>query len=350
VAVNVLVFLAMLADGAGLFTPDSAVHLTWGANYGPATKDGEWWRLAASMFLHFGLMHLALNMWALWGGGQLVERLYGNAAFALLYLFAGLCGSLASLYWNADKVVSAGASGAIFGVYGALGAYILRQPAEVPGRILKSLGASTLGFLAASLVLGVVVPGIDNAAHLGGLAGGVLAGLLLARPLVPQRTAGIGGLALAALLGSGLCAALVWIAPPAPYSYKAELAAEAALRTFALEERALAERASVVADALKRGKITRESAGEAMEGELAPRWRELEKKLAEVPPDARAPAGDRLSRVIEYARLRGEMYAEYGAALRTNDAVRAQRAHLLSLRVKSALAAINRPPEVEEVK
>ena len=111
---NVAVFLAMLADGAGLFESNSAVHLRWGANFGPVTKEGEWWRLAACTFLHFGLVHLAMNMWALWGAGGLVERLYGNLAFLSIYLFAGLTGSFASLYWNADKVVSAGASGAVF--------------------------------------------------------------------------------------------------------------------------------------------------------------------------------------------------------------------------------------------
>ncbi|NBS57004.1 MAG: rhomboid family intramembrane serine protease, partial [Betaproteobacteria bacterium] len=171
VIANVLIFLAMLADGAGLFEANSAVHLRWGANFGPMTKEGEWWRLLACTFLHFGLVHLAMNMWALWGAGGLVERLYGNAGFLAIYLFAGLAGSFASLYWNADRVVSVGASGAVFGVYGALAAYVLREPGSVPKSVLKSLTSSTIAFIGYSIFLGFMVSAIDNAAHAGGLVG-----------------------------------------------------------------------------------------------------------------------------------------------------------------------------------
>jgi len=87
----------MLAYGAGLWHSPNDIQLAWGASFGPATKDGEWWRLATAMFLHFGLVHLAMNMWALWEGGRLVERLYGSGRFAVAYFISGLAGNLLSL-------------------------------------------------------------------------------------------------------------------------------------------------------------------------------------------------------------------------------------------------------------
>jgi rhomboid protease GluP len=97
------VFLLMLAFGAGLWHAPNGVQLAWGANFGPATKDGEWWRLATAMFLHFGLVHLAMNMWALWDAGRLVERWIGHLRFAVLYLASGLAGNLVSLVVQGDR-------------------------------------------------------------------------------------------------------------------------------------------------------------------------------------------------------------------------------------------------------
>ena len=117
IGINLAVFVAMLANGAGFWHSTNTIQLAWGANFGPATKDGEWWRLATAMFLHFGILHLALNMWALWDGGRLVERLYGMRRFIAIYLISGVVGNLLSLIVRGDYAVSGGASGAIFGVY-----------------------------------------------------------------------------------------------------------------------------------------------------------------------------------------------------------------------------------------
>src|SRR5574340_252073 len=108
VAVNLLVFLAMLASGAGLWHSVNSVQLAWGANFGPATQDGEWWRLGTAMFLHFGAIHLALNMWALWDGGQLVERMYGHSRFAGIYFSSGLAGNLLLLVAYSGLAISGG--------------------------------------------------------------------------------------------------------------------------------------------------------------------------------------------------------------------------------------------------
>ena len=132
--VNIFVFLAMISQGAGLWHTTTGVQLAWGANFGPATQDGQWWRLATAMFIHFGVLHLAMNMWALRDVGRLVERLYGPWRFAVLYLGSGILGNLLSLVAQGNQAVSGGASRAIFGLYGGLLVFLWRERLQVrPG-------------------------------------------------------------------------------------------------------------------------------------------------------------------------------------------------------------------------
>lgn len=132
VGLNVLVFLAMIMGGVHPFEPTTGSLLQWGANYGPMTvSGGQWWRLAASMYLHVGLIHLAFNMFVLWQAGGFIERLLGNAGFLIVYTASGLAGALVSVAWH-PYVVSAGASGAIFGLYGALLGYLVVRATQFP--------------------------------------------------------------------------------------------------------------------------------------------------------------------------------------------------------------------------
>jgi rhomboid protease GluP len=190
VTANVIVFVAAVIGGAGIVVPNPSVLQAWGTNFGPLTTDGQWWRLVFSIFLHFGFFHLALNMWALYIGGRLAERLFGSAAFALIYFAAGIAGSLSSLLWN-PAVNSAGASGAIFGVYGAMLAFFLRKDASIPPSIVRQQRSSGIAFIAFNLINGFSHAGIDNAAHIGGLAVGLVMGLVLARPLESEARAQI---------------------------------------------------------------------------------------------------------------------------------------------------------------
>ena len=134
IGINVLVFVLMVMRGASFFEPDAGSVLTWGADFWPMTTGGEWWRLLTSTFLHFGVIHLAFNMWALVNAGPLTERLYGRGFFAATYLTGGLFASLASMWLNHTHV-SAGASGAIFAVYGMLLAYPLMQWGAIPAHV-----------------------------------------------------------------------------------------------------------------------------------------------------------------------------------------------------------------------
>ena len=116
---NIAVFLAM-ALASGTVLDFTGLNLgPWGANYGPLTLSGQWWRLVTYMFVHGGLIHIAFNMWCLWDLGAMCESLYGRWTFAAMYLITGVGGGLARLAWD-PMVPSVGASGAIFGLAGAL--------------------------------------------------------------------------------------------------------------------------------------------------------------------------------------------------------------------------------------
>ncbi len=207
VGLNVIIFAVMAATGAGLIEPNIQKLVDWGANFGPQTIAGEWWRLLTCMSIHIGIIHLAFNMWVLLTAGPLVERMLGNVGFLVLYVSAGLIGSLASLYWH-PMLVSAGASGAIFGIYGALLAILLRNRGSIPTETLTQLRKSGLGFLGYNLIYGLTQPNIDSAAHLGGLMGGFLFGLVQSQPFMPEALHGRG---IRNLGASGLCVALVFL-------------------------------------------------------------------------------------------------------------------------------------------
>jgi len=181
VAANVLVFLATLIASKS-YEPDGNRMLEWGANLGLMTASGQWWRTVSAMFLHGGWLHLLLNMWVLWNVGRLAERLFGSAAFAFLYFATGICGSLTRIVWE-PSIASVGASGAIFGVLGALLAMLFHRGARIPRSIALAHWPSTLLFVLFNLFNGYFDPLIDNAAHVGGLLSGLLLGWALVRPV-----------------------------------------------------------------------------------------------------------------------------------------------------------------------
>ncbi len=191
VVANVAVFGLMVVRGVSPFTPRAEDLVSWGANFGPATLSGEPWRLFVNSFLHFGALHLAMNMVVLWDAGRLAERIFGQARFAAIYLTAAACGSAMSLVVH-PQVVSAGASGAVFGVYGAIAGFLLRERGAILPPALSRLKRVALGFIGYNLVFGFITPNVDAAAHVGGLFAGALAGAFLSRRLVAGRKGGVG--------------------------------------------------------------------------------------------------------------------------------------------------------------
>ncbi len=191
VALNILAFIVLALAGGGIVKAVPDVLLRWGTNFGPYTIGGQWWRLLSAMFIHFGAIHLLLNMWALWNIGQMAERFFGSAYFLLLYFASGIAGGLTSLWWH-PAINSAGASGAIFGILGGLLLFVTRKNSGIPVSDMKPLSRSILVFGGYSLFYGFVHGGIDNAAHVGGLATGALIGLVLSRPINAQERSSEG--------------------------------------------------------------------------------------------------------------------------------------------------------------
>jgi len=183
--INVAVFAAMILAGVSPFEPTGQQLVDWGANFGPYTIGGQWWRLLTCVFVHIGIPHIALNMWCLWGLGRLAESVYDRWTFGAVYLITGVAASVASLAWNPIGV-SAGASGAIFGIAGALISAFYVGEFSLPKAVVSGLLVSVLKFAGYNLVLGAFLGHTDNAAHVGGLVSGLILGALIAR-LAPQR-------------------------------------------------------------------------------------------------------------------------------------------------------------------
>ena len=159
----------------GTQNPD--VLLDFGAMFGPLVADGEYWRLFTAMFLHVGVLHLVFNGFGLFIFGQLLERIYGHGRFLTIYILAGLFGSVASYVINSIGI-GAGASGAIFGVLGALAAFFVVQW-NMFGRMGQRNLTGLMLLVSINLVYGLITPGIDNWAHMGGFAAGFVLGMLL---------------------------------------------------------------------------------------------------------------------------------------------------------------------------
>ena len=183
IGLNAAVFLAMISRGVHVLDPSIESLLLWGADFGPRTiGEGEWWRMLSAMFVHVGVLHLAVNMLALWSGGPVVERMVGSASYLSLYLVSGVFGNAVSLAVN-PAVPSAGASGAVFGVYGALVGFLIRHPDAVALNVLRGLRNSAIAFVGFNLIYGFMAEHVDMGGHLGGLIAGCACGLALSRPL-----------------------------------------------------------------------------------------------------------------------------------------------------------------------
>jgi len=183
VGINVAVFVAMTLTGVSPVAPATGPLLKWGANWGPLSLGMQSWRMLSSNYVHAGIIHIGLNMWCLWNLGFLAERIFDPWTYVLTYTACGLSGSIASL-WLHPMTVGVGASGAIFGLAGALIAALYLGHLPIPKEAIRGTLRSLVAFAGYNLFFGAVAPFIDNSAHIGGLVCGLAIGSLLAKHLM----------------------------------------------------------------------------------------------------------------------------------------------------------------------
>ncbi len=189
-AANVAVFAVMVATGVGLFGPSIESLLGWGALQPLLVRDREPWRLLTACFLHIGILHLAVNMFSLWSM-RFVESWFGHLGFGVLYFASGLCGSLASTWWSDPFTVGAGASGALFGILGAvLGATFRWKRLGVPSSVTGPMFKGVINTLVLNGLIMVSIPHLDHAAHAGGFVSGTILGYALAHAPTREGVAG----------------------------------------------------------------------------------------------------------------------------------------------------------------
>ena len=292
IAANLAVFAWEIAAGADPVAPSPKKIAQLGGDFAPLTLDGQWWRLGASMFLHYGVLHVGMNMLVLWQA-RFVELLYGRVGFLVLYLASGLIGALASLAVH-PFAIGVGASGAVFGVFGAFGAFLWMNRDRIDPEAMRRPARGLLSFILINLVFGLSVKGIDITAHIGGLIAGFLAGVvLLAGDRVrPRRGRRAAIIAVVAAITAVVAVRLM----PQPSGVRAELARDDAFANVLdelqqVEQQCDARIKAEYAELKAKGNPSTDDDNAALarvlEHDVLPRWRAMRahvEALMAVPP------------------------------------------------------------------
>jgi len=317
-AINLIVFIVMIAKGVRADQPSVDDLVKWGGNVTALDYTTEPWRLFTSCFIHSGFMHIGMNLFGLLLLGQRAERMVGPWGFLLAYIASGLVGSIASSLVN-QHLVSVGASGAIFGIVGLQLSILLTHPETPLRRSLQSAWTGMLVYLGYNLFSGFTTPGIDNAAHLGGLAAGALCGLVLSQRLEPEsldnRWWRNAVLAIGAVLviGGGFLAAKSHFADSAEWNL-------AAIEFDEVQPR-IQNRFNSAVTAAQAGTLDDRAVGRIMDEEVLPPWRAIAAKLHAV----KAPSGEvgeRRRMLLEFVDAREQAWAAISEACKETDPVK----------------------------
>lgn len=293
------------------------VLVEWGGSLPALTGRDEWWRLLTCCFLHASIWHVGFNLWCLWDAGQFAERLFGNIGVLVLYVATGVAGSLAAYWWNPDALV-VGASGAVFGLIGALIAKTWMHGEEFPEGGLQRLRNSLATFVIFNLVIGALHPNISEAAHLGGLGMGILIGSVLALPLTPVGKAQRLVRAALAIVLSGVVLGTAWSQlPPAPANLRAE---ELALEKQLPE---LFELHDELTTAYEARKITNPQYADQVEAKLLRPMQVLTRHWERM-PDVPKRQKERVFQVAAALDARAQAWQALVAALRSTNSEEAQ--------------------------
>src|SRR5262245_22470965 len=312
IVINLAVFAAMVSRHVSPFAPPADALVAWGADYGPLTTHGQWWRLVTNTFVHIGITHLLVNMFALFVIGRFTERLFGNAGFLVLYLLGGIVASLTSLAIH-PTIVSAGASGAIFALYGGLIGFLLVRRSAMSYATATSLGLNAAGFVAFNLFYGLTKAHIDMAAHVGGLLAGVPIGAAMA--FDPASTTGAARLwrsGLVCVVGAAILVPAARRIPvlddwPSEFARWISLTGETAARLNQLGKKAEGDQAP-----------TPEQIADEIDHQLAPAFDAERARLEKLRllPEQQAVA----RKAIAYLTLQAEAMRLAAKAERTGDA------------------------------
>jgi membrane associated rhomboid family serine protease len=311
---NVLVYLGMLVSR----TQGVDDLLRWGALYSPRVKEGQAWRFVTAMFVHFGFLHLFFNMLLFIAVARILERIVGNVGFALLYLVSGVAGWVFSLQVNPGSV-SAGASGAVFGLLGGVLGLMRRYHVYIPWRDIAKVAVLVALLLANNAIQNhgrsPLMGRIDIAAHVGGFLGGLACGAILCQRVGPSLPAGrIVRNSIVAGLGVLLAFGAILLAPRVD-----DIIAE--LRIFmALDQRLETDVASQLPRVgVRQGRVL--DLETDLEQKIIPEWNRACARLGAL---TRVPAAytDLVSALVEYGKLRAESWALLLEAARWNDVAR----------------------------
>ncbi|MBS6601624.1 MAG: rhomboid family intramembrane serine protease [Clostridium sp.] len=174
IAINVVLYIITAIMSKNILDINAYVLLYMGGNYGALVSKGQVWRLLTCAFLHGGLIHILCNMYALYAIGPQVEILFGRVKYIIIYFFSAIGGSLLSFTCSPNNL-SIGASGAIFGLFGAMVVFVLKYKDRIPKKVLNNL----FGVIILNLLIGFNLQGIDNFGHIGGLLAGALVAFLI---------------------------------------------------------------------------------------------------------------------------------------------------------------------------
>lgn len=315
VGINCIVYLLMVASGVHAIDPTTADLLQWGANFGPYTNDGQGWRLFTCCFLHIGIVHLFFNMWALLMVGPQMERLLGNVGFLILYIVAGLVGSIVSVWWH-TLVVSAGASGAIFGIFGAMLGFLVLHKASMPSVIYRQVWSSGVALLVFNFVFAAGAPGIDAAAHFGGALAGFVAGMLLSQPL-DEKTRGMRlwrNLLLLVLASAMITPAFFYLpkpqGPPAAWALM--------MIEFPPAEAAWLDKYNRAVERTREQELGTQALNAFVSEQLLPAWSGWMKRIESLEPQKPAEMAYKKT-VLQYMQLRYDGWQLQNEAMETND-------------------------------
>jgi rhomboid protease GluP len=321
VAVNILVFVATLLAGASFWGANGGVQIAWGSDFGPYTTDGDWWRLVTSLFIHFGIVHLVANILALAFIGPFVERLFGSVNYLAIYLLTGVVASFTSVSWHPD-VNSAGASGAIFGILGALLAARVRAGDAFPSDIWRPIGQFAGLFILWNLYAAFRLKGIDYAAHIGGFVSGFLIGLAAARPVSGSRAYtrdDLRRLAFGVLVAAGLSVGGFWYARSAAASLSGEGLYWHTFHWFRAGEHLANSEFNAALAVTKAGKQSQIDLANRVDRDVLPFWHEAAERLSAIDLPPNSPSSQSLNLLQDVADGQVKAFELLSKGLRDND-------------------------------